>query len=95
MQVGEIEYNHAHNPIQYNNAHTKIGDTDSQTTSICQQCAIRNDNIKKIEFRRSPAINTHICLLCSTPTYFLKMKSLVEHVKRFHEAFNQVEKGVK
>ena len=37
----------------------------------------------------------YICVLCSTPTYFLKMKNLKEHVKRFHEAFDQDEKGEK
>ena len=74
------------------------GNTDSQASTVCETCAIENsnleyDNLKEIEFRGSLEINTYICLLCSTPTYFSKMKSLYEHVKRFHEAFNQDEKG--
>ena len=68
MQVGKIEYNHAHKPLQYTNAHDITGDTDS----LCETCAIGSDNLKKIEFKGSPEINMYICVLCSTPTYFFQ-----------------------
>ena len=100
MHVGEIEYNQAYTPIQYNQPHAITGDTDSQTSSLCEACGIENRNLendkpKEIEFRGSPEINTYICVLCSTPTYFSKLKNLKEHNGRFHEEFNQKEKEEK
>ena len=71
MQVGEIEYNHAHKPIQHNQLHAITGDTDS----LCETCAIGSDNLKEVEFRGSPEINVYICVFCSTPTYFSKKKT--------------------
>ena len=57
--------------------HAITGDTDSQTSSVCQHCAIGSDNLKEIEFRGSPAITynkslviEYICTLCKTPTKF-------------------------
>ena len=91
MQVSEIEYNHAHKPIHHNQPHAITGDINS----FCETCAIGSDNLKEIEFRGSPEINMYICVLCSTLTYFSKKKNLLEHVKRFHKAFNQDEKGEK
>ena len=36
-----------------------------------------------------------ICTLCETPTKFSTFGKLDNHIKRFHPAFNQEEKGTK
>ena len=56
MKVGEMEYTRAHKPIQDNQLHSITGDTDSQTSFVCQTCAIRSDNPKEVEFRDSLTI---------------------------------------
>ena len=36
-----------------------------------------------------------MCTLCETPTKFATFGKLENHIKRFHSAFNQEEKGTK
>ena len=86
MQAGEIEYNQAYKPIPYSQPHAITGDTDSQTSSVCEACGIENrnlenDKLKEIGFMGSREIDTYICVLCSTPTYFSKLKNQREHIR--------------
>ena len=61
MQVGEIEYIYAYKPIQYNNVHAITGDTDSKTSSVCQQCANGSDILKEF---RGVLRSTHTYVCC-------------------------------
>ena len=42
-----------------------------------------------------PEVYKFICTLCETPTNFSTFGKLENHIKRFHQAFNQEEKGTK
>ena len=38
----------------------------------------------------------YVCTLCTTPTYFNEYKNLIQHIERFHGAFNdKSERGEK
>ena len=49
-----------------------------------------NPNIGKL-----PEVHKFLCTLCETPTKFSTFGKLENHIKMFHPAFNQEEKGTK
>ena len=67
----------------------------NMNTENVQPSLENRGHLAQLEPGEVPEMTTYGCTLCTTPTYFNNFSSLCHHVSRFHDAFDEGERGRK